>query len=652
MTLPFRRRHHDDESSHDRARSLASNALIEPLDEPDAAWLGSHLERCPECRVEQAGFAADRALLRALRETEPTPPRDLWARTSAAIEAQARPGHARAAGLGGLGRSILGPTRRGIPIGPLSGALVAIVVLAVAFQSQGIPQTPGQSHAATDVAVGSPPPGPTAFPVPSAAQVAWVEPNGHGQFSIVIAPLDEACPPAESDCVALEGGTTTKVTLGAPPQAVVLSPGSDQAAVVGAAGEASGSVIIVALPTHSPSTTPGPTSGTSTPPATPTAPSIAPTVTPAASGSFAPPGSGHAIVHGVRVVGDIGYSADGAWLAFSARPLVGDRGPDLYIWHTGDDQATKLTDDGRTFFSGWFRNQIVASGIAYRVDNLAATATPAVEATESPSTEPAPTEPTSSEPANASVPPANVEEHPFSFLLDPSTGVRTDFPFIDVWLPSIDPTGRFVTYWSGTVLPDPSTGGPTPLGGPAAWRPATGHLVLDGWSAPLAASEPGASGSANAASPDASAAASSEGTPESSGDVTPGPSASLAPVAVGPAGTPIELAAGPLTDFDAHFDPSGTRLAVWVGNAADAAIGHLRLLVLDAASGTIDPTIDPLGTPGVMALRGFSIENGRLGWVSPPGQDGQPSSVQVLAWSGDTFGQIQSAPGLDPQIIR
>ncbi|HXI45718.1 MAG TPA: hypothetical protein VNH13_05415, partial [Candidatus Acidoferrales bacterium] len=313
------------------------------------------------------------------------------------------------------------------------------------------------------------------------------------------------------------------------------------------------------------------------------------------------------------------------------------------------DQATKLTDDGSTFFAGWFGNQIVASGVMVSTITNFDGSSPDPNATDRPAS-PATPSPGASSP-DASATPAVPESHPFSFLLDPATGVRTTFAQPDVWLPSIDSTGRFVTYWLGTVTPDPATSGPQRFGSPIGWRPATGHLVLDGWSAPLASPEPSASGPADSSSPgNTPPATASEGAPIASANGSEAPS--LAPVAAGPAGTPTELAPSPLVDFDAHFDPTGTRLAVWVGDPVDATIGRLRLLVLDPVTGAIDTAVDPLGAPGVVALRGFSIENGRLGWVSPPGQDGEPSSVQVLAWDGDAFGQIQSVPGGNPQMIR
>jgi hypothetical protein len=38
--------------------------------------------------------------------------------------------------------------------------------------------------------------------------------------------------------------------------------------------------------------------------------------------------------------------------------------------------------------------------------------------------------------------------------------------------------------------------------------------------------------------------------------------------------------------------------------------------------------------------------------VSPSGQDGQESSVQILGWSNDAFGEIRTIPSRDLYIVR
>jgi len=675
MTLPFRRRHHDDEASHDRARALFSAGFLGPLSESDEGWLQRHLERCPECRADRAAYETDRQLLRGLRDRTPEPPRDLWARTAAAIERQGPTARGRR---GPLGLPLPRLSSRGLPYGPLAGALVALVVLVVAVMPRNTPSLPpARTTASSQVAVMTPAPGSTPLLIP-ADQVAWIQSSGNGHYSIVVAPLAEVCASADQGCAALAGSSPAPLLdLAAPPQAAVISPDNDQVAVVPAAGESAGSVVIVTVPTPQPTGSLGPTRApVITPvPTLPVLPTASAAGSPGTSASAGPVENGNAIIHDVIVVGEAGYSDNGEWFAFSARPQSGLGGPDLYAWHVGDDQATRLTDNGATFFSGWFRNQIVASGIVPGdvTDEPKASGAPAGSEAPAATAAPALTQP-SGKPLPSAIPapslaiPPAAEAHPYSFLLDPATGSREDFARPDVWLPAIDPAGRFVTYWSGTVVPEgsgPNASGPnasTPplpgFGEPGlvpAWRPATGRLVLDGWSGPLAS--PASSGEPSA-EPPAGASGSGPATipPISTATVAPAAGASPNPsaptIAVGPAGTPIVLAEGPLGDFRAAFDPTGRKLAVWTQDPDDNQIGPLWLVVLDPLAGATRTIDQPLESPGTVALRGFSLKEGRLGWVTPPGQDGQPSSVRVLGWNGDDFGQVQTVPGGNPQIIR
>src|SRR6185369_14966430 len=190
----------------------------------------------------------------------------------------------------------------------------------------------------------------------------------------------------------------------------------------------------------------------------------------------------------VTVVGDAAYSPDGVWFAFSARPLGAATGADLYLWKVGDATAQALTTDGATYFSGWFDGRIVASRLSAEASTAAETVAP-VESS-APQDGKA-TESATASPGSSAAAPGPDELHASSFMLDPATLVTTDLVGPDIWLPAIDPTGRFAAYWSGTVVLDPSGAG---------WKPATGRLVLDGWSeplrAPLASPAPGATSSA------------------------------------------------------------------------------------------------------------------------------------------------------------
>lgn len=581
MTLPFRRRHHDDEAAHDRARALWSTAMLEPIDAADSTWLASHLDGCAECRLDHEAYLADRELLRSLRGSPPEPPRDLWARTSAAIEREAAR-HARGQSGVPFGDRLV-PRQARLPLGILSGVVVALVVVASSLAPRNGPIAATTASPAGGVANVSPEVGPSPLAV-NPAPVAWVQTGSDGTIRIMTADVDEVCPSEKTGCAPLQHSAGSSLSLGAPPQAMVGSPSSDQLVVVsGSQGSHPGSVIVVPVPTPAVEPTTTPPGASSNPTIGPTIPPASPEVTPSGSQGPTPvptPTGAHAIAEGVTVVGETRYSADGKWLAFSAQPIDGSAGPDLYVWNGTDPSAVAVTTDHATYFSSWLGDTILASRVA----------------------------PARGNGAGAS---SSRELHPASFVFDPATGLTSDLAIADVWLPTVDPTGRFVTYWSG-ILRSPGASGKLELG--------PGRLVLDGWLAALGA---------------ATASESPAGSPATR---------------VGPAGTPIELVSGPITGFDTQFDTTGTRLAVWVADTGDSNVGTLRLVVLDHANGAINDKLTPL--PSERALKGVSMDEGRLAWVSPPGENGNQSSVRVLAWLHDDFGQVQTVPGEQLAIIR
>ncbi len=68
----------------------------------------------------------------------------------------------------------------------------------------------------------------------------------------------------------------------------------------------------------------------------------------------------------------------------------------------------------------------------------------------------------------------------------------------------------------------------------------------------------------------------------------------------------------------------------------------LSLFHLDQTDGTLER---PKGAPdGVTALSGFSIGDGRLAWATPPGQGGEGSRVQIVAWTDEAVGAVESGP--------
>jgi hypothetical protein len=588
MTLPFRRRHHDDESAHDRAHALISTEMLEPLGEAEASWLAGHLDGCAECRRDREAYLADRVLLRSLRDHEPEPPRDLWARTSAALDREARHRSARP--------SSASAARR-FPLAPAAGVLVLLVVIGATVAPSLIPRpvSPQNTQAAVVPTVGVQP---TQFNV-AAARVGWVRATGDGGWELVISNVDAVCPRAQSGCENLgEDVHGRPVPLGNSPSSMTISPDEHTLVVETlGSGRATNKILVVPVPSATPAATP----------------EVEPTAAPASSGPETAPTSPSPIpssaidngvieiASGVTVVGETAYSDDGNWLAFSARPSDGSAGPDLYLWHVGDPAATPVTTDHETYFSSWLGNTVLASSVS-----VPAAPSASADASSTPS------DPSAAAASSAAAP---VEAHPSSFLLDPATLVHTEIARPDVWLPVVDPTRRFVAFWSGSL---------SATADGLDWRLGAGNLVLDGWSTGVAPA------------------------PSAAADATAEPAATTAPI--GPIGSPVTLVEGAASAFTGKFDPTGTRLAIWVADDQDSTVGRLYLQVLDPTTGAVDPSIAPL--PGVPALRRFSIEAGRLAWVSPPGQDGQESSVQVLGWSHDNFGEIRTIPSKDLFIVR
>jgi hypothetical protein len=121
-------------------------------------------------------------------------------------------------------------------------------------------------------------------------------------------------------------------------------------------------------------------------------------------------------------------------------------------------------------------------------------------------------------------------------------------------------------------------------------------------------------------------------------------------------GLDIEAGAGEVvadsavSEFDARWDETGTWLAVWLADPSDPSIGRLSLIHVDAATGDLKRL---LGAPkDVTALPGFSIANGRLAWATPPGQGGEGSRVQIVAWTGEAVGTVESGPVEDVVVIH
>lgn len=594
-------------SSHERARARAAERLAGDLEPTEAAWLDEHLAECAACSAIAAAYDTDRLTLRALRDFAPQPPRDLWARTAAAIERESATRHRSNEGIG--------RRRSRLPLGALSGLAVIALVIGVSTLSSlttgptdmTTPETASDQHSTTGGDSGSSFAGadPTPFAVRAGA-VQYILREASGLLAMNRVPIDEVCPAAgTAGCPALRDASAQRMELTVSPRTVIGSPTNKNAIVVADNGGNGDRLILVALPDASASAPPepvenpptatfNPVEGTRPPVATddPTAsastetasPSVAPssaggeTAKPSAGAdpSFAPASqptpaltpeptfaTSLAIASDIEVVGEsAAFSSDGAWFAFTARPADRSTGPDVYVWRVGDTTARNLTADGDTTFASWDGSRVVVS----RPDGSTTEATDIV---------------------------------PVSVWIDPETGVEA--PAGNLWLPAVDPTRSRALAWSGSVkrAEDGTT-----------WMPADGQLEILTWST------------------------------ETGGRLRSGPAADEKRI----------LTDDELGDFDIRWDETGEWVAVWVADANDGDIGRLSLYRVDQDTGALERLDD--APDGVAALPGFSIGEGRLAWASPPGQEGEGSRIQIVAWSGEGVGSVESAPGEDIVIIR
>ncbi len=602
------RRSDDWRSPHERARARAAQRLDWPLAAAESAWLDAHLAECGSCRSLATDYVDIRNRLRSLRTVTPPPPRDLWARTAAAIEQESRRGARRSQ-----------PASR-MPLGALSGVLVIAVVLGATLLSNmpsrnqvapvgSVAVVAGTSQG-TEVA-----PAATRLRV-AAGDVRVVLEDADGTYDFNRLGVDSVCPPsAGAECPTVRDADATALAILAQPQTIIGSPNEDRAVVVGTAdGNEANEIIVMTLPTPAPS--PGPSAPPVTPEpsaspvatetATPTAlvtasveptasdlaasatpsgevasqepaesavpsaePSAEPGVEPTAelptetpslppSAEPEPTPESIAIASDLIVVGQTAaFSADGRSFAFTGRPADDSTGPDIYVWEVGDTVARPVTTDHRSVFASW-------------VDGLVVGSRP-------------------SEPAGDGVAVA-----PEAFVLDPATDTETTLTEPG-WRPIVAPTGDLALVVDGTV---------TATDDGRTFEPAEGTLELRAW--------------------DPAAGTLADGAVEV-----------------------LELSG---SEFDARWDESGTAFAVWVQDAADPTFGRLSLYFLDSETGALEqPENAPRDEP---ALPGFSIGRDRLAWATPAGQGGEGSRVLIVAWTDEGVGSIETAPGERAVVVR
>jgi hypothetical protein len=624
MSFSLRPRHDTWDSAHDRARYRAAERLDGSIDPAEDAWLEAHLAECADCRAIADDYEAQQLSLRSFRADLPQPPRDLWARTSAAIEQEGRRSSVRRGS----------PARRPspVPLGAISGLLVVAVVVGAAFLSRR--PSPSVAPPGSIAAIGSSPASfvvPKGTPIPvTAGDVDYVK-LGDGGTQLYQTKVREVCAePDDPDCAAIPDSSPVAVELPSKPESVIRSPKKNEIIVISTATASEGAkLVLVPVPAGSSVASPSPSMQTASPTETGSPSTTAsPTSTPNAP---------------VEVFVDrifdptAAYSPDGTWFAFSARPANGSQGPDVYVVRAGETTPRPLTTDHRSVFASWLGNLVVASHAlpAGSADAAGQSPTP-VQSADAASLPPTPVEGADA----ASPAPTPVESE--TIAIDPATGASATINARGLWRPAIDPTRRLAVYWDGTLEPDGT-----------AVRPAQGSLVIGPWPSfdpgILVPSESPAASSSAGPSDQASPEPSPTDTtvePSSSLEPSPSPSTSAAPSFGGSVET---LETGSIVDWDARWDETGTHLAVWIADPAEHTFGHLSLYVVDPTTGRL--VADDHAIKRALALPGFSIGKGRLAYATPPGQDGKGSSVHIQAWTDSAIGEGATEGGHDQVIV-
>jgi hypothetical protein len=592
---------------HERARTLAAASIDGGLSPASASWLATHLRGCEACTLIAADYRALHDELRGL--ARPEPPRDLWARTSAGLDGVDRSRAARSAAWRlflARNRYILGSAVAGV-------AVVALV--AVSMFPRGPVASPGR---------GSTPPGQIAAASPSVGNVAqaplavvdgtsyWVAPS-NGVYQIRGGSTE--CSGAADSCAVTSGASTLLGSIASKSAvSVVIAPNVGQAAIW-----TSSKVVILPLTDSAPQTvsidllTPRPSHSAATVAATAiSTPEMSPSVEPAASAAATSEPTGEAttaptvattpapdhsqavvptrtaapldnsgqptaILDGYRVVGRAPeFSTDGLWVAFSARPAAQSSGSDVFVWRVGWDRAVAVTAGHADLFAGWLGPRILISEFATTQQVLGGA--------------PEQTFPASSDASASPVPPASASSTmtAVSWVYDPVTGNASRIDRQPMLLPVVDPTGRYVVYWSGSVRFDQATG---------LWVPGQGDLYFDLWSdiklvpahmadgatptpAPLRTAAPTEPVQASP-TPDDSAAAAVPDQIQLQGRI--GLAAqSLAPLEQNAAGLPqilpVTSTPGAVRTWAVRWDATGRYVAIWVANPGTSDMGVVTLL--------------------------------------------------------------------------
>ena len=406
---------------HEPFRELISRRFDGELNATADAALSGHLADCPYCRQVDHDYFEQRRLLRAMPPA--VPPRDLWARTSAAIDREllrdARHGPPRSSrrqGRGGLAELARPSSLPSVLLVSSASFVLATVLLITQLgPSLRLPTGGGLAEAT---------------PFAGGVALAFVGADSGG-LTLYRTHVDEGCPNA-SECPG-EDPVEARVTFSASfePDTLSIDPQGNRLAIMGSDSRRADVFAVMDLPPLDPAddvpAVPRPRvpQATATLVVAPSSSLLVVTQTPppsaAAGGSKSDPAVIPAelvvstILDGVYGVGSApAWSADGQALAFSAMPSDRRMGPDIYVWRVGEGRARPVTNDHRSYFASWSGTTIVAS----RADAVESVLTPPRITT---------------------------------LAINLATGEQRAVGGPELWLPQVDPSAQRAVGWHGEL---------------------------------------------------------------------------------------------------------------------------------------------------------------------------------------------------------
>jgi anti-sigma factor RsiW len=648
--------------SHGRFREFIAARLDGPLARADLRALTAHLRSCPACRQVDRDYREQRHLLRSL--PAPMPPRDLWARTSTALDREVARGSYRDSG---LTRGFYRAPRGLAPAAALMTSVAAVGVMAALAVMQLAPAIPSAEPPSLARA--------TPFNVPP-QKLALIGVDATDVY-LYQTSVSQVCPASAPDCLLTDDFVRQPVALPRSMRArtVALSPTGGRLALVGRdAGEDVIAVVFLPAaepgfvptptvaateaatidptiaPTIAPTTAPAsqPTDATADPssppsasesPATPTPSATEPTPTLSASPAItAPPAT--AVPAGLRVLAILedvqsagappAWSASTEMLAFSAMPADGSHGPDVYVWSPADEVARAITTDHASFFASWSGQRIVASRAVSTAEDGA-------------------------------------EPEVVTVVIDPLTLEERVADGPSIWLPQVNPQVSHAVAWHGLIdwnggLPDPTAGtlymldwaDIDPFAGVSSDPTASPPPTPTDSPAPSLSPSPTADTSPTTEpEPDATPSPSPDTTPTNTkAEPSPSPTPDATPTPIAPATIPPVPAglepidperdplSAPVIDWQVRWSSDGQVLGVWVADVPGSSWGRLVVSAIDAA--TADRAAQPLLSP-TLARRGFTLGLSRVAWVAPS-EDNADGELRIRTWSSDGVGGLRFRP--------